>query len=209
MMVIPKDSQSELERKKSLIDTLYHHSDLSVESISYQADMSIKQVQGIIDKIRKKEALEVLVEHSKTPVEKIMTKIVVSLDSSKTIYDASALMAKRKVGSLVVTSKGKPFGIITKGDLVKSISTGMSFKNVSLEEFATRPLIYASSSQTIEQVADLMIKNKIRKLPVIQQGKIVGIVTVTDLALFLSPTRRPGLTDSIFHVITRENARKK
>ncbi len=209
MMVIPKDSQSELERKKSLIDTLYHHSDLSVESISYQADMSIKQVQGIIDKIRKKEALEVLVEHSKTPVEKIMTKIVVSLESGKTIYDASVLMAKRKVGSLVVTSKGKPFGIVTKGDLVKGISTGMSFKNVTLEEFATRPLIYASSSQTIEEVADLMIKNKIRKLPVIQQGKIVGIVTVTDLALFLSPTRRPGLTDSIFHVITRENARKK
>ena len=209
MMVIPKDSQSELERKKNLIDTLYHHSDLSVESISYQADMSIKQVQGIIDKIRKKEALEVLVEHSKTPVEKIMTKVVVSLESSKTIYDASVIMAKRKVGSLVVTSKGKPFGIVTKGDLVKGISTGASFKNVTLEEFATRPLIYASSSQTIEQVADLMIKNKIRKLPVIQQGKIVGIVTVTDLALFLSPTRRPGLTDSIFHVITRENARKK
>ncbi|MGI0093650.1 MAG: CBS domain-containing protein [Nitrosotalea sp.] len=209
MMVIPKDSQLELERKKSLIDTLYHHSDLSVESISYQADMSIKQVQGIIDKIRKKEALEVLVEHSKTPVDKIMTKIVVSLESSKTIYDASVLMAKRKVGSLVVTSKGKPFGIVTKGDLVKGISTGASFKNISLEEFATRPLVYASSSQTVEQVADIMIKNKIRKLPVIQQGKMVGIVTVTDLALFLSPTRRPGLTDSIFHVITRENARKK
>ena len=209
MMIITKDNPSELERKKNLIDTLYHHSDLSVESISYQADMSIKQVQGIIDKIRKKEALEVLVEHSKTPVEKIMTKIVVSLESGKTIYDASVLMAKKKVGSLVVTSRGKPFGIVTKGDLVKGISTGISFKTVSLEKFATRPLIYASSRQTIEEVADLMIKNKIRKLPVIQQGKIVGIVTVTDLALFLSPTRRPGLTESIFHVITRENARKK
>ncbi len=209
MMVITKDNPSELERKKNLIDTLYHHSDLSVESISYQADMSIKQVQGIIDKIRKKEALEVLVEHSKTPVEKIMIKMVVSLESGKTVYDASVLMAKKKVGSLVVTSRGKPFGIVTKGDLVKGISTGISFKNVSLEEFATRPLIYASSRQTIEEVADLMIKNKIRKLPVIQQGKIVGIVTVTDLAMFLSPTRRPGLTESIFHVITRENARKK
>ncbi len=209
MMVITKDNQSELERKKSLIDTLYHHSDLSVESISYQADMSIKQVQGIIDKIRKKEALEVLVEHSKTPVEKIMTKIVVSLESGKTIYDASVLMAKRKVGSLIVTSKGKPFGIVTKGDLVKAISAKISFNGVSLEEFATRPLIYASAKQTVEEVADLMIKNKIRKLPVIQQGKIVGIITVTDLAMFLSPTRRPGLTESIFHVITRENARKK
>jgi CBS domain-containing protein len=209
MMMVEKDNQSELERKKSLIDTLYHHSDLSVESISYQADMSIKQVQGIIDKIRKKEALEVLVEHSKTPVEKIMTKIVVSLESGKTLYDASVLMAKKKVGCLVVTTRGKPFGIVTKGDVVKGISDGISFKSTKLEEFASRPLVYASSSQTIEEVADLMIKNKIRKLPVIQQGKIVGIVTVTDLALFLSPTRRPGLTESIFHVITRDNARKK
>lgn len=209
MMMVEKDNHSELERKKSLIDTLYHHSDLSVESISYQADMSIKQVQGIIDKIRKKEALEVLVEHSKTPVEKIMAKTVVSLESGKTLYDASVLMAKKKVGCLVVTTKGKPLGIVTKGDIVKAVSVGVSFKSTRLEEFASRPLVYASSSQTIEEVADLMIKNKIRKLPVIQQGKIVGIVTVTDLALFLSPTRRPGLTESIFHVITRENARKK
>ena len=70
MMMVEKDNQSELERKKNLIDTLYHHSDLSVESISYQADMSIRQVQSIVDKIRKKEALEVLVEHSKTPMKK-------------------------------------------------------------------------------------------------------------------------------------------
>ena len=75
-------------------------------------------------------------------------------------------------------------------------------------ESATRLLIYASSRQTIE-VADLVIKNKIRKLPVLQQGKVVGIVTATYLAMFLSPTRRPGLTESILHAITREKSRKK
>jgi CBS domain-containing protein len=209
MMVI-KGTQSELERKKNLIDTLYHHSDLSVESISYQADMSMTQVQSIIDKIRKNEALEVLVSHSKTPIEKIMTRSVVSLESSKTVYDASKIMAKKRVGCLVVTSKGKPLGIVTKGDIVKGVSeSDVSFKNRNLGEFATRPLIYASSRQTIEEVADLMIKNKIRKLPVLQQGKVVGIVTATDLAMFLSPTRRPGLTESILHVITREKSRKK
>jgi len=209
MMVI-KGTQSELERKKSLIDTLYHHSDLSVESISYQADMSMKQVQTMIDKIRKNEALEVLVSHSQTPVEKIMTRSVVSLESSKTVYDASKMMAKKRVGCLVVTSKGKPLGIITKGDIVKGISTSdISFKNRNLGEFSTRPLIYASSRQTVEEVADLMIKNKIRKLPVLHQGKVVGIITATDLAMFLSPTRRPGLTESILHVITREKSRKK
>ncbi|MGB9124098.1 MAG: CBS domain-containing protein [Nitrosotalea sp.] len=208
-MVI-KGTQSELERKKSLIDTLYHHSDLSVESISYQADMSMKQVQAMIDKIRKNEALEVLVSHSQTPVEKIMTRSVVSLESSKTVYDASKLMAKKRVGCLIVTSKGKPLGIVTKGDIVKGVSqSDISFKNRNLGEFATRPLIYASSRQTVEEVADLMLKNKIRKLPVLHQGKVVGIVTATDLAMFLSPTRRPGLTESILHVITREKSRKK
>lgn len=209
MMVI-KGTQSELERKKNLIETLYHHSDLSVESISYQVDMSMTQVQSIIDKIRKSEALEVLVSHSQTSVEKIMTRSVVSLDSSKTVYDAAKIMAKKSVGCLVVTTKGRPTGIVTKGDIVKGVSkSDISFKNRNLGKFSTRPLIYVSSRQTIEQVAELMIKNKIRKLPVLQQGKVVGIVTATDLAMFLSPTRRPGLTESILHVITREKSRKK
>jgi CBS domain-containing protein len=208
MMVLKP--QTEQDRKKSLISTLYHHSDLSVESISYQADMSMKQVQNIIDKIRKNEALEVLVEHSKTAVEKIMTRVVVSLESHKTVYDASKLMAKKRVGCLVVTLKGKPLGIVTKGDIVKGISqSDISFKDRVLGEFATRPLIYASSRQKIEEVADIMIKNKIRKLPIIQQGRIVGIVTATDLAMFLSPTRRPGLTESVLQVIAREKTRKK
>ncbi|MDH2908086.1 MAG: hypothetical protein PXX83_08340 [Candidatus Nitrosotalea sp.] len=88
-------STSDLERKKHVVDTLYHHSDLSVEDISYQVDMSVKQVQSIIDKIQKHEALEVLVEHSKTTMDKIMTKDIVSLESDKTVYDASVLMTKK------------------------------------------------------------------------------------------------------------------
>lgn len=210
-MMTVKDTQLIPRWKKEIvIDTLYHHSDLSVESISYQVDMSMTQVQSFIDKITKNEALEVLVSHSKTTVDKIMTRSVVSLESSKTVYDASKIMAKKRVGCLVVTSKGKPFGIVTKGDIVKGVSkSDISFKNKNLGEFATRPLIYASSRQTVEEVADLLIKNKIRKLPILQQGKVVGIVTATDLAMFLSPTRRPGLTESILHAITREKSRKK
>lgn len=208
--MVTKGNPSDLERKKNLIDTLYHHSDLSVESISYQVDMSIKQVQSMIDKMKKKEALEVLVEHSKTPVEKIMTRNIVSLEYHKTVYDASVLMAKKGVGCLVVTAKGKPFGIITERDIVKGIGKfDISVKNVTLEKFASRPLIYASSRQTVEEVSELMTKNKIHKLPIVQQGKVVGIITITDLAMFLSPTRRPGLTESILQVITREKTGKK
>lgn len=208
--MVTKSTTSDLERRKHVIDTLYHHSNLSVEEISYQVDMSVKQVQSIIDKIKKNEALEVLVEHSKTPMEKIMTKGVVSLECDKTVYDASVLMTKKGVGCIVVTARGKPFGIVTERDIVKGISkVDISVKKILLEEFASRPLIYASSRQTVEDVVELMTKNKIHKLPIVQQEKVVGIVTIKDLLMFLSPTRKPGLTESIVHAITREKAKKK
>lgn len=201
---------SEIERKKTLIDTLYHHSDLSVEAISNQVDMSVRQVQNVIDKIRKRGALEVLVEQSKTPVEQIMTKDVVSLDCSSTIYDAAEMMSEKKTGCVVVTDAGKPFGILTERDIVWGIrALDTSFKKVTLDEIASRPIVYAEPKQTIEEVADLMAKEKIRRLPVVNNGKVVGIVTVTDLARFLSPTRRPGLADSILHAISRETAARR
>lgn len=209
-MATKNTTTSDLERRKHVIDTLYHHSELSVEEISYQVDMSVKQVQGIIDKIKKNEALEVLVAHSKTTMDKIMTKGVVSLEYDKTVYDASVLMTKKGVGCIVVTAKGKPFGIVTERDIVKGISkVDISVKKILLEEFASRPLIYASSRQTVEDVVELMTKNKIHKLPIVQQEKVVGIVTIKDLLVFLSPTNKPGLTESIIHAITREKAKKR
>lgn len=208
--MVTKSTISNLERRKHVIDTLYHHSDLSVEEISYQVDMSVKQVQNIIDKIKKNKALEVLVEHSKTPMEKIMTKGVVSLEYDKTVYDASVLMTKKGIGCIVVTAKGKPFGIVTERDIVKGISKiDISVKKILLEKFASRPLIYASSRQTVEDVVELMTKNRIHKLPIVQQEKVVGIVTIKDLLVFLSPTRTPGLTESVIHAITREKVKKK
>lgn len=208
-MVTKGSLEAELERKRNLIETLYRHSDLSLESISNQADMSIRQVQNIVDKIRKRDALEVLVEQSKTPVEQIMTKDVVSLDCSSTIYDAAEMMSQKKTGCVVVTDDGKPFGILTERDIVWGIrALDSSFKKVTLDEIASRPLIYAEPKQTVEEVSEIMAKEKIRRIPVVKNGKVVGIVTVTDLARFLSPTRRPGLADSILHAISRETKRR-
>lgn len=196
---------SDLERRTNLIDTLYHHSDLSVKAISYQVDMNVKQVQKIIDRLRKSDALDILVEQSKTSVAKIMTRNVITLDYTKTVHDAAVLMAKKRVGCVVVTTNGKPYGIITERDIVKGIGgTDISIKNATLEEFASRPLVYVEAQQSIEEIAEIMIKNKIRKLPVVQGEKLVGIVTVTDLAMFLSPTRRPGLAESILHAVSRD-----
>ena len=76
-------------------------------------------VQNIVDELAKDEALEVLVDQSLGRIEKVMSQDVVSLDAEKTAQEAAALMADRKVGSVIVTEKGKPFGIITHSDIVK------------------------------------------------------------------------------------------
>lgn len=201
--MISKTTPAELERKKHIVETLYHHSGLSVESIADQVDMSIMQVQDIIDSIKKYDTI--IVDQDKTSVEKIMTNDVSILEHTKTVYDAAVLMSKKDIGCVVVTAGGKPYGIITERDIVRGIpGMNISLKNITLDEFASRPIIVVEPTQTVGKVADMMIRQKIHRMPVVQNGKIIGIITVTDLAKFLSPVRRMGLVDSILSVIARE-----
>ena len=198
--------QQDSERKRKVIDTLYHHSDLSIEAISNQVDMTVSQVQKELDTIRRAEATGVLTEQSRTPVGKIMTRDVATMENSKSVYDASVLMAKKDVGCLVVTSHDRPFGMVTERDIVRVIpGTDISLKNITLEEFASRPLISASPNETVDEVAQMMATEKIRRIPVLEDGRIGGIVAVTDLARFLCPTRRPGLAESILRAMSRED----
>ena len=128
-----------------------------------------------------------------------MSTNVVSLDISRTAADAAALMTEKKVGSVIVIKNGRPFGIVTERDLISRY-----FRDTLLESLASRPLITAETTTTVDGAAEIMLKNEIRKLPIIDENNlIVGIVTVTDLATFLSPTRRPGLTLSILRAISR------
>lgn len=137
-----------------------------------------------------------------TKIEKIMSASVVSLDFSKTAAHAADLMTEKKVGSIVVTKNGDPFGLVTERDLIRRY-----FRNTTLENLASRPLITADYNTTVEQAVEIMLKNNVRKLPIIDENKgIAGIVTVTDLALFLLPTRRPGLTLSILRAVSRGQA---
>ena len=108
-------------------------------------------------------------------------------------------MTEKKVGSVVITKNNKPFGIVTERDLVRRYS-----RDTLLESLASHPLIIAKPTTTVEEAVEVMLKNKIRKLPITDENKpVIGIVTVTDLGMFLLPTRRPGLTLSILQAISR------
>jgi len=193
------DEEEKALRKKQEVTSLYRYSDLSIRNIAQQVNMSPNEVQGITDELAKSESLQSFVEKSTAKIEKIMSHNVASLDISKIAADAAALMSEKKVGSVIVTKNGRPFGIVTERDLIRRY-----FRDTLLESLASRPLITAEPTTTVDGAAEIMLKNEIRKLPIIDESNlIVGIVTVTDLATFLSPTRRPGLTLSILRAISR------
>lgn len=188
-------------RKKQAVTSLYRHSDLSVNNIAQQVDMSAHEVQQIIDKLTNLNAGRLFEQESTTKIEKIMSANVVSLDISKTAADAAALMTERKVGSVIVTKNNELFGIVTERDLVRRY-----FRDMSLESLASNPLVTAKPTTTVEEAAQIMLKDKIRKLPVVDESRpygLAGILTVTDLAKFLMPTRRPSLTLSILQAVSR------
>jgi CBS domain-containing protein len=199
--------EKEVIRKKEIVTSLYHYSDLSVRNIAQQVDMPINKVQKITDDLTKSAALQFLVEQGTTTVEKIMSADVVSLDCSKTASDAALLMTTKNVGSVIVTKNDRPFGIVTERDLIRRIGKkDIYFRDILLEHMASRPLITAEMQVTVEEAAQIMLKNKIRRLPIVNADnnkQVVGIVTVTDLAMFLSHTRRPGLALSILRAISR------
>ncbi|HZD34302.1 MAG TPA: CBS domain-containing protein, partial [Nitrososphaeraceae archaeon] len=101
----------------------------------------------------------------------------------------------------IVTKNNKLFGIVTERDLVRRY-----FRDMSLERLASNPLVTAKPTTTVEEAAQIMLKDKIRKLPVVDESRpygLAGILTVTDLAKFLMPTRRPSLTLSILQAVSR------
>ncbi|MGI0045601.1 MAG: CBS domain-containing protein [Nitrosotalea sp.] len=202
-MTVQLEISRDMQRKLDLIDSLCLYSDLSVETIAQTADMDVKYVQKIIDNLIRKDAVEALYEQSNMSIEHVMKKDVASLDCSKTALDAATLMIEKGVGCVVVTVQGRPFGMITERDILcQMIVFDKRLADISLEVIASRPLIRVSPIETVGKVADLMMKNSIRRVPVVEDDNLVGMVVVKDLAMLLSSTKRPSLAKAILKAIS-------
>lgn len=119
-------------------------------------------------------------------VKEAMKKDVKTIRPSDTVKDAAVLMNENRIGSLVVVSgTGAVTGIVTERDiLIDVVATGKNAVDVKVEDIMTKELITISPEKSLEDAADLMTKNKIKKLPVIEGGKLVGIITATDLICY-------------------------
>lgn len=113
---------------------------------------------------------------------KVKGRDVWVIEPDASIYDALKLMADKKVGALVVMEGTRVTGIISERDYArKVILMGGSSKSMRIKEIMTTRVVYTQSEQTIEECMALMTEKHIRHLPVIDEGRLVGVVSIGDL----------------------------
>ncbi|MDH5460390.1 MAG: CBS domain-containing protein [Candidatus Bathyarchaeota archaeon] len=116
----------------------------------------------------------------------LMTKKVVSIDASMTANEVGRLIVKHQVeGFPVVEQEGKLIGIVTGWDLLtKVLSKGLDPKTAKVQEFMTPSPITCSPDYTVLQAAKLMAKHGIKRIPVVEKGRVVGIFTSYDVTVY-------------------------
>ncbi|NIO36429.1 CBS domain-containing protein [Candidatus Bathyarchaeota archaeon] len=118
-------------------------------------------------------------------VEDVMVKEVITVDEKSTVKEAADIMNRFEIGCLIVTKNGKAVGILTERDLLKRVvSRAKNPKKARVEDVMSKPLIVVEPDMDLEEAAKLMFKLKIKKLPVVEAGRLMGLVTLTDLARF-------------------------
>jgi CBS domain-containing protein len=116
-------------------------------------------------------------------VKEIMTKKVITIDINQTVLDAAILYQDYKVGSLIVTENDACVGMITERDIIeRTICQQKDPLTTKVEEIMSKEIKTIHQLDTVEKAIDIMIENNIKKLPVIMEEHIVGIITVTDIS---------------------------
>ena len=109
-------------------------------------------------------------------VSEIMNKALV-VDDDITLKQAAKIMSDRSMGSLIIMRKESVVGIITERDVIKNVSD----LNKKVSAVMSKNVITIEANESIDNAAQLMNENKIKKLPVMKKGCLMGIVTSTDV----------------------------
>ena len=109
-------------------------------------------------------------------------RMVWSVDPGSTVFDALSLMAEKEIGALVVLDEARVAGIISERDYArKVILNGRASPTTRVEEIMTSHVAYTHLDQSIEECMAIVTDKRIRHLPVLQDGKLIGIISIGDL----------------------------
>lgn len=122
-----------------------------------------------------------------TTVGQLMTERLETISPSDTAQEAAKKMRDKKVSSLVVTDvEDKPIGIVTERDLVRQVCTkAINSNDVIVHRIMSSPLATIDANSSVEVAADNMIQNKVRHLLVVDENKVLGIITPSDFTGYL------------------------
>ncbi len=111
----------------------------------------------------------------------VMTSPVRTMESNGTVVAAANMMVQHDFGSVVVVEGKKPVGIITERDITKQVIKGEKVLKETVKNVMTKAIVTAPPNMPIQDAFELMLMNKVRRLPIVENNNIVGIVTVKDL----------------------------
>lgn len=112
---------------------------------------------------------------------------VVTIKKSATVYEAIERMVENNVGSIIVVDEGETAGIFTERDYLRRIVLrGRTSKDTLIAEVMTKDIVYVDPSFTVKQCLAIMTKQKIRHLPVLDDGKLIGVISIGDCVKELS-----------------------
>ncbi len=118
---------------------------------------------------------------SETLVKDIMTTALIFVNPSTTVFQVAKMMEQGGIGAIIIKKDGAPTGIITDRDFAIKIAVNKNSLDTPVDEIASHPLKTINADESILVAANQMSSQKIRKLAVKEDDKIVGIITSTDL----------------------------
>jgi CBS domain-containing protein len=105
-----------------------------------------------------------------------------SLTPAASVYDAIALMAEKQIGALPIVEGGKLVGIVSERDYARKVFLkGKASKETLVTEIMSSPVFSVTPSQTVEECMHIVTEQRFRHLPVVEDGRIVGIISIGDL----------------------------
>ncbi|HWQ47879.1 MAG TPA: CBS domain-containing protein [Methanosarcina sp.] len=130
-------------------------------------------------------------------VAEVMNKAVIVMDINSDIPAIAREMISRDAGSIIITENGKAMGIITERDFVKGIVTAdRKPGEVKAREILSTPLITVEPETSIVEASEILLKANIKRLPVLENGRIIGVISNTDILMVT-----PGLNTILKELI--------
>lgn len=136
-------------------------------------------------------------------IEDVMTKSVISVDASMTINETAKMMEDAKVGAVIIMENNVPIGIVTDKDFAVKVAAHAYEISSPIKQIMSSPLLSINSDESVRNAADLMFERGVRKLPVLNDDKVVGIITATDIVNLLAVSVEEDIRDMYFHSVAK------